>query len=157
MRWYPHPVWPHIAWNGKRVMRRLGKLSAPVVPEVWSPAYVCRNVSAEQVVVLRRAYGVGRIVLECTTGKRAPQGAWVDHVNGDWRDHRPRNLRWVTPGGNGRNRQGAKRVRRIGRRWVAYGFDERYIHLGSFRTKWEASAAATSFANKQLKKEIIHG
>lgn len=92
-----------------------------------------------------------RTIMGCTDG----DGAQVDHVNGDKRDHRRANLDLTDASGNGANRTKLNSNNRSGHRNVS--FDKRsmrwvvrlmknrkHVGGGSYRTLGEAIEAAAS-------------
>jgi hypothetical protein len=90
-----------------------------------------------------------------------PRGMQVDHVDGNRRDNRKRNLRVASHGENLRNRGGHKRngvktsrykgvhFSRERRRWVAgIGVDGRRVPLGRFTCEVQAARAYDEAARK---------
>jgi len=74
---------------------------------------------------------------------------YVDHINGNTKDNRIENLRWINASGNSRNSVRQKKTNYPrGVFWCSKNTyysritcDGKYIHLGSFKTIEEASEA----------------
>ena len=90
----------------------------------------------------------------------APDGVWVDHINGNGLDNTRANLRFATPEQSARNRagRGASRfsgVRLIGVRWCAFVSPSgTEIYLGAYPTE-ELAAAAFNAAARVVYGEFV--
>ena len=87
----------------------------------------------------------------------------VDHINNNRSDNRVENLRWSSHKENSQNRStnknntsGVKRINKEGKRWRAsIGYNNKLIHIGSYKTKEEAIEARQKKA-KELFGEFMN-
>ena len=78
----------------------------------------------------------------------APQGKWIDHIDGDGLNNKKENLRLSTPSQNGANSKTFKRFKGVSyrkdrkkyRAYIMYP-GKRYKHLGHFKEEKEAAKA----------------
>ena len=101
----------------------------------------------------RKRIWMHRLIMNC------PKGMEVDHIDGDGRDNRKKNLRIVSHKQNSQNRlnreyaiygfRGVSWHKQI-KRWRARsGINGKQIHIGTFKTEREANNAYIKFINSE--------
>lgn len=131
--------------NGHQV--RVSPIDLPCLS--WIPWYVCEHgINIKKASLILRAFlghdkttPIGRIITN------APDGMWVDHIDGDTLNNTRGNLRLVTPKQNQHNRQKVVTAKSLSKykgssfsqgRWRA-ACNRR--HLGTFNSEIEAAKA----------------
>lgn len=121
------------------------------------PLYAARKITQDG---KRKAVLMHRVIA------RAPQGAKVDHINGNSLDNRKANLRIATDQQNQRGYKTPRKgktskfrgvhLRKKSGRWIAQiSVDKKVIHIGCFETEEEAALAYNAHA-KQHFGEFAH-
>lgn len=100
---------------------------------------------------------VHQLVMRAFGPPRPSEGHDVDHINLRKADNRVENLRWLTKSDNVRHQaprcaSGVKgvvfRPEKKVKKWQAYAYTDRFVHIGLFHTKPEAVAARMRFAER---------
>jgi len=139
-----------LSWRKPWGKRPLGARAGTQRPD----GYWVVNYKSEMFFVHRVAYAIhhGDITL-----------GHIDHINGDPSDNRIANLRLTTARGNHQNRKAHRAGRLVGScqvkstgRWQSnICVDGKIIHLGTFATEAEASAAYAAAQRKLTEASLI--